>query len=77
MRNYLLIKFCSIYSAVFHVQVELLNFSEGFSCFLRNRNWVPAITADKEYKYKLLYIYVCNIKQSEWGVLTLSGLVVP
>lgn len=40
-----MIKICSLNSSMLYMKIELLNFCEGHSYFLWNRDWVPVIKA--------------------------------
>lgn len=44
-KPYFLIKICSLDSSVLYMKIELLNFCEGLSYFLWNRDWVPVVKA--------------------------------
>lgn len=43
-----MIKICSLNSSMLYMKIELLNFCEGHSYFLWNRDWVPVIKSHCE-----------------------------
>lgn len=45
---YLLIKFCSVNSTMFYMEIEFLNFSERPAFLPRNRNWIPVKFAQEK-----------------------------